>query len=333
MPVIRANQALFGVAFQAALGTAATAPKFKIPFAGGNIGPVKETDRLSETDASRDVGVPYVTQAAAEGSPEFYVRDTIMPIFLYGAIGNVASSAGPTNFVHDITVPASGSIPYLTFWRDLGAGVLWERFQDCQIGTLTISAEAGGPLTATAAIQGTKTTRLTATPWPGSGQGFTTENGPVYNYNQAAVSLNGSATAKVRSFELTIENNLSRLQVDDVNPFDVYVGTREVSLGFDLYFENITEYQKFYYEATGSYVNQGTTIYETTANTTFTFTQGTNNEISFTLPRLAYEEFPIEPDPGGDPIVSSVRAVATRGSTPVISAQVKNQLAGTVYAT
>ena len=137
-------------------------------------------------------------------------------------------------------------------------------------------------------------------------------------------TLGGGATALVRSFELTIENNVTRQQTDDVTPYDVVEGMREVSLGFDLVFETLDEYNKFHYGgAAGTAISS--TIFTTSA--VFTFTQSANSAVSFNLPAIAYQEFPIEPDPGGDPVVASVRAVAQRSGSPVVTATVTNSVA------
>ena len=126
----------------------------------------------------------------------------------------------------------------------------------------------------------------------------------------------------VRSFELNIDNNLSLQQTDASVPYDVVEGTREVSLSFDLIFETLSEYNAFHYGGTsGTAVSSN--IYTTSAD--FQFDNGANNQIKFTLPSIAYEEFPVEPSAGGDPVTVSVRAVAQRGGSPVITAVVKNQ--------
>lgn len=321
MAGIRGNVAWLLAQKQVSQGTPATialASAYKMPFSGGSIGPVRETDNLSETDASRDRGVTYVTTSGVEGSPEFYVRDASIGFWLWAALGADAVTGTMPNFTHAIT-PAN-TLPYLTCWRDIG-DTLYEQYLDCKVGSLALSAEAGGPLTATAGIQGRQASRLTTA--PDSGTPVPIQSSTVYNYNNATVTLGGSATALVRSFELTIENNLTRQQTDDVVPLDVYEGTREVSLGFDLIFANLNEYNSFHY---GS--SSGTTIspnvYTTSAD--FTLALGANNSVGFSLPVIAYEEFPVEPDAGGDAIVVSVRAAAQR-NTPIITATVKNQVA------
>jgi hypothetical protein len=293
---------------------------YKMPLSGGSIGPTRSTDNLSETDASRDRGVSYVQQTGVEGTPEFYVRDASIGFWLHKVLGADAAT-GTTNYVHTIT--PSNTLPYISCWRDIG-DLLYEQYLDCKAGSITISADAGSPLTASVGIMGCTPTRLTAA--PDNATPVAVDNGAVYNFNDVtgAVVLGGSATALVSSFELTIENNLSLQQTDSSTPYDVVEGVREVSLGFDLIFETLAEYNKFHYGgAAGTAISPN--IFTTSA--VFTFTKGANNSVAFNLPSIAYEEFPVEPDPGGDPIVASVRAVAQRGGSPVVTATVKNQIA------
>lgn len=315
--VLAAKQTAKGAAATIALPATGVAGAYKMPLSGGNIAPVRETDNLSETDSSRDQGVAYVTTSGVEGSPEFYVRDASVPFWLHAALGSIASAGTAPNRTHTIT--PGNVLPYITVWRNISS-TLYEQFRDCKVGSVTVSADAGQPLTIAAGIQGLQATRLTADPDVGSI--IPLQNGAVYNYNDAAVTLGGGATALISSFELTIENNVSRQQTDDVVPYDVVEGTREVSLGFDLIFESLDEYNKFHYGgAAGTQISPN--IFTTSA--LFTFSKGANNEISFNLPSIAYQEFPVEANPGGDPVTVSVRAVAQRGGSPVVTATVKNQ--------
>jgi hypothetical protein len=322
MAGLKGNVAWLLAQKQVSKGTAATvalASAYKMALSGGNVQPVRETDNLSETDASRDRGITYITVSGVEGTPEFYVRDAPAGFWLWAALGADAVTGTMPNFTHALT-PAN-TLPYITTWRDIG-DTLYEQFRDCKVGSLTIAAEAGAPLTMSAGIQGLKSTRLTVA--PDSGTPVAVSSGPVYNYNNATVTLGGGVTALVSSFELTIENNLTRQQTDDVEPYDVVEGLREVSLSFDLIFETLDEYNKFHYGGAA-----GTTVSPDvfTTSALFTFSKGTNNEISFNLPSIAYDEFPVEPDAGGDPIVASVSASAQRSGSPVVTATVKNQVA------
>jgi hypothetical protein len=326
MAGLKGNVAWLMAQKQTAKGTLPTiavpgvaAGAWKMPLSGGNIAPVRETDALSETDASRDRGNSYITTSGVEGSPEVYVRDNTIGFWLWAALGADAVTGTGPNWTHAIT--PSNTLPYVGLWKMLG-DTLYESYRDCKVGSISISAEAGAPLSATLGIQGLQAARLTTDPSVTPSIPMSSTD-PVYNFNNAAVTLGGGSTALVRSFELTIENNLTRQQTDDVVPYDVVEGVREVSLGFDLIFESLDEYNKFHYGGAA-----GTTISSSifTTSATFTFTLGVNNEISFNLPSIAYEEFPVEADPGGDPVVSSVRAVAQRSGSPVVTATVKNQV-------
>lgn len=307
---------------QAVKGTPATidvAKAYKMPMTGGGMAPTRSVERLSETDASRDAGVSYVQVTGAEGSPEFYVRDKSAPFWLWAGFGSVVSTGTTPNYTHTIT--PGNTLPYLTTWRNVG-DALYERFIDCKVGSINVSADAGSPLTMTAGITGTQTTRLTAV--PDTGTPVSVESGAVYNFNRATVTLGGAETRLVSSFDMTLENNVTAQQTDDSIPYDVVEGLREVSLSFDMIFESLAEYNKFHYGgAAGTQIDPN--IFTTSA--VFTFTLGTNNEISFNLPSIAYEEFPVEADPGGDPITVSVSAVGQRSGSPIVTATVKNQVA------
>ncbi len=321
MAGLRGNQAWILAQKQTAKGTAAVpavATAYKNPFTGGNIMPVREVNNLSETDTSRDQGISFVSTSGVEGSPEFYARDSSAGFWLFAGLGSVATTGTTPNFTHSIT-PAN-TLPYITVWRNI-ADTLYEQYRDCQVGSLAFSAEAGQPLSMTVGIQGLQATRLTAA--PDAATPVPIEAGYVYNFNDATVTLAGGATALVRSFELTIENNISRQQTDNVVPFDVYVGQRTVSLSFDLYFETLAEYNNFHYGAAAG-TTVSSQVYTTSA--IFDFGNGVNNGIAFNLPRIAYEEFPVEPDAGGEAIVSSIRAVGQRGATPIVTATVKSQV-------
>lgn len=310
---------------QAVKGTPATvaaATSFKSPFTGGSIAPARTIDQLAETDSSRDQGVSFVVVGGVEGTPELYVRDDSIGLYLFGVLGADAVT-GSTNFVHTIT-PAS-TLPYMTLWRNI-SDTLFERYQDCKLSNVTISAQAGQPLTASVAVQGLQATRLATDPSgpPPTAPNVLLDTAYVYNYNDATVTLSGGATALVSSFELSIENNVTVQQTDSVIPYDVDEGRREVSLSFDMIFETLAEYNSFHYGSTVG-TAQSSTIYTTSAD--FQFDHGANNQVKFTLPSIAYEEFPVEPVPAGDPITVSVRAVAQRNASGVLTAVVKNQIA------
>jgi hypothetical protein len=289
---------------------------------GGSLQPTRSVANLSETDSSRDRGVAYVQTDGVSGTPSLYARDASIPMYLRACLGSIASS-GASNFTHTIT--PSNTLPYMTFFRDVN-DVLWEQFADCFVSSLTFSAEAGAPLTCAVGVVGLGSTRLTAAP---DTVVLAPDSSTAYTFNDATVTLGGSGTTLIRSFELEINNNVSPQQTDDVAPMDVAAGIREINLSFDLIFNSLNEYNSFHYGSTSG-TALSPNIYTTSA--TFSFDHGVNNSIAFNLPSIAYEEFPVENNPGGDPIVVSVRAVGLRSGSPIVTATVKNQVAGTVFA-
>lgn len=170
---------------------------------------------------------------------------------------------------------------------------------------------------------GTSPTAVVTTTTQGASALPSLASGAVYNYNEASVTLASAATALVGSFEMTISNNVSNQQTDSAHLYDVVEGLREVTLGFNLIFESLTEYNKFHYgSSTGT--DQSSSLASTSA--AFNFVKGAGNQVGFTFPDISYQEMPVEPDPGGDPIVVDVRAVANRGASPVVTAVVKNSV-------
>lgn len=323
MAGLRGNNAWIAWAKQTAKGSVPSAATRMSPLSGGSVAPTREVNQLSETDNTRNEGQSYVSVTGSEGSPELYVRDSNIHDLLYFALGAKADSGTDPNYSHVIT-PAL-ALPYVTFWRMLG-DTLWQRFDDCKLSELTISADAGAPLTAAATFSGRGATRLASDPspsWTGPPV-VALDNNPVYNFNEATVQLAGGPTALVSSFELTITNNITTQQTDDSVPYDVVEGLFSVTLGFDMIFETLDEYNRFH-TGTTTGTTQSNTLATVAAN--FSFSKGANNDVQFDFPAIAYEEFPADADPGGAPVTSSVRARAQRSVDPFLTATVDNQVA------
>jgi hypothetical protein len=316
MAGLTGNQASLAWSKQTAKGTPNTTYTRRAPFAGGSIGPSRVIQSLAETDSNRDQGVSYVSQTGAAGTPMVYGRDDVIDGLIAAALGS-PSSSGTTNYTHTI-VPAN-TLPYLGFYRELG-NTLFEQFDDCLINELTISADAGSPVQASIDILGLTPTRLASA----AGSLPALASSRAYTYNDATVTLAGSATSAVSAFELTINNNLSVQQTDGSTPYDIAVGQREVTLGFTLIFETLAEYNRFHYGGTsGTAVS---TVLPTIA-ADFQFDNGANNQLKFSLPAITYEEFPVEPNVAGDPVTVDVRARAQRSGSNILTAIVKNQKA------
>ena len=316
MAGLRGKQAWVGLGRQYVKGTPAPITH-KAPFSGGSVNPDRSIAQLQETDSNRDEGVSYVEQVSASGTPEVYARDENIHSLLNAALGATVSSGSAPNYTHTIT-PAN-ALPYMTFYRMIGA-TLYESFEDCLVNELTVSADTGGPLTVGVGIMGRQAKELAGTDPDAM---VIPASGAVYNFNEATVTKGGVGTALISNMELTLSNNVTLQQTDDVIPYDVVAGMRSVTIGFDIIFETLADYKAFHYAGGTSQTNA---IQETSLR--FEFSKGANNSIRFDIDHAAYEEFPVEPDTGGDPIVVSARARAQRHPTdPVLESIVKNQKA------
>lgn len=327
MAGLRGNNAWLMYQKQTAKGTAATlaaysagkTTAFKSPYSGGAIAPVREIESLAETDANRDQGVSYVKSSGVKGNPQVYVRDESIGAWLTYCLGTDVVTGTTPNFVHTITT--NNALPYVTLWSDLG-DTLFEQYKDCFVSSLNFKAAAGSPLTCDASIMGIEAERLASD--PSTTPKVPLQSGFVYNYNNADVKLSGGATANVASMDITIDNNVTMQQTDNVIPLDVAVGKRTVTCSFDLIFETLAEYEKFNYEATGGFKKISSSIYTTSLN--YVYNNGANNKIEFNIPTLAYEEFPLAPDVSGAPIIATIKGVAQRPTSgSIITAVVANQ--------
>lgn len=312
---VRSNVAWAQMGKQASKGTLASAFDFRTPLSSNDkVNPRAEHATFAETDASRDAPNSEKLGGGAEGQLQHGVRDAFFQKVAEAALGNKATT-GTTNYVH--TVTGSDVLGYYSVQQNLG-DVLWEEAKDLIVNEWTVTAEAGGFLTSQLAFMGRSVTRLTSAP-----TGPTQASGALYNFNDVAVSIGGAATSLARSFTLTVTNNLQLIQTDDFTPFDVYVGTREVTVGFDILFDDLTHYNNFHYGSPTGTAQSGTTF---TTDLNFLFSKGTNNSIEFDLDSVNYEEFPVGPDTGGDPIWVSARARARRNATSgLVKTVVKNQ--------
>lgn len=316
--IMAMKQVSAGTLVTPAIPTGSANGAYKQALAGGGFGVARSIGQLAETDSSRDQGVSFVQAISSTGAPSFYVRDDSLGFWLQAALGADAVT-GTTNFTHTIT--PSNTLPYLSLWRDV-SDTLWEAFLDCKVSSIVITGAAGNPMTAAVTLQGRTPTRLTTD--PSLSPAIPLSNGYAYNYNDMNVTLAGGATALVSGFTLTIDNNVTQQQTDAATTLDVVEGQRTVECDFDLIFATLDEYNKFHYGSiSGTTVNPA--IY--TTSVAFTGANGANNGFSFTLPSIAYTDFPVDVNPNGDPISVAVKSVGQRNASPIVTAVVNNQVA------
>lgn len=238
------NVATFGAAVQTARGTAATTPVVKTKFTGGDIAPNSVVNRLAETAATRDQGAAFKSSESVAGTPECYLRPDDFHDFAYYALGtNGDSGGGP--FVHTAT-PSSSDLPYVTFFKMVaatsGGGGIIEKYQDCKVNSLRISATNGQAATIAVDVMGLIPTRLLANDVVAATNTF------PYTFDQLTVSKGGVAIATLQSFDLTIANNLQLMQGNgSISPFDIFPGELQVSGTATLLYTDYGNYAAFHY--------------------------------------------------------------------------------------
>src|SRR5687767_7451259 len=131
------NIADLSMAVQTAKGTPAVpgaTTMSRIYLAGGGLRAVKETADLEETSSGRLRNENFTRVIRAEGTPEAFVRPEMIGWLLWGALGAKAVTGAADPWTHTFTL--ANTQPYMTFWKMLG-GLLFERFGDCKIVSLT----------------------------------------------------------------------------------------------------------------------------------------------------------------------------------------------------
>jgi hypothetical protein len=311
-------------AFQAAKGTPATKWAQTNFFAGNaRPEPTQVLGQLAETDTTRQAANSYVQQTAMGGAPVFYGREDSIHDWLYYVLGGKADSGSAGEFKHVLT--PSATLPYITVGSGLGA-TLFEQYNDVMVSQLDLSAATGSPLTATATLQGLAAVRQAAEWSAGLAPPAASALAP-FNFNGITVKLGGTETHLISSFNASIANGVALQQTDKSVPYDVVPGTFSVSMGFDLIFENLKEYNKFHYGGESG-TEQSNEIFVTSASFEFKFSA--KRSLLLTFPQIAYQTFPVNPDPSGAPVVAAVTAMAQRGASPFLTAEVINAVEKTL---
>lgn len=130
----------FGIAAQATAGTAATDPEFIFGVSDGNI-PVeqqRETDELTGGYAS--AGGVYISQINTPFAFSTYAFPKMLGRILEAGLGAVSSVAKTHTAVH------ARPLPYLTVFKEHGAGGAIHSAAAGKIDTLRFEWEANGPL-------------------------------------------------------------------------------------------------------------------------------------------------------------------------------------------
>lgn len=302
MAGISSKKGTISIGVQSAKGTPATAPTTKLRLAAApSLAPQKELGRYAMTDTGQDQGDSYVSRLAVEGDFQVYLHPDAAALLFAAVLGtNVDSGANP-NYTHTAT-PADDML-WLTIWREVG-GVIFERYTDCKIGSLSLEGSAGSPLTATLGVVGVSSTFLDAGAEKTALLALASLSSKGYIYPEAQGRIKVDTVAqRIHRISLGIERNASGYQADGYGYDDVDPGGREVTLSYATRFVSgaigIADYRTFYYGSAG-----GTTLSGVVTPKAFEveFFRDADTAVKIALPQVVYAAVPVNPDPSGDPI-------------------------------
>lgn len=142
---INTSIGLIGVAKQAAKNTPASEPTFVHGLTGGRPFQLDRTVESAEVACGVRSGTDsYVSSVISGVDYETYGYADVVPLYFYGAMGNIVSSSSSSGAQYEHVVTLGDTIPYLTFWGRIGDE--FTRTDGCKIDTLEMSFEGNAPL-------------------------------------------------------------------------------------------------------------------------------------------------------------------------------------------
>lgn len=285
----------FGIGVQTAKGTPAASPTVRAFFAAApSIQPYITDARYTMTDGSRDAGDPYVSQMGVQGDIPVYAHPDLMAILWHAVLGANADSGASDPFTHTAT-PAN-DLPYVTIWRSI-AGVIFEKYTDCKVDTLTIDGQAGQPLVVTLGIKG-----ITST-FGSNETGNPTTTSPYLYMHGAGLLKVDTVAYPIHALNLEVNNNLQPFQADDFIVDNIDPQAREITGSYSIRFSGATalplDYRKFFYGG-----DAGTSLVGSFATHAldFKFSQSVSRNMDVAVPVAKWADVPVQPDPGGNVI-------------------------------
>lgn len=211
------NIADVAFAIQTAKGSAASASAFRVYLSGGSsIEPTKPPELSRAVTSGRIALSAYTPTVGAFGQPECFVRPISIGALLYAVLGAKAVAGASDPFTHTLTI--ANSRPWLTFWRSVG-GVIFERFVDCRVSTLTIRSKAGEPVRADFTVLGISPRSRTAAETT-----VAVEVADTFHHRHAAGALLVEGVAVAEIEEVTVQIDCGDRPRDTLLSYGVKAG-------------------------------------------------------------------------------------------------------------
>lgn len=318
---IQSALALVGASKQSAKGSAATDPTYQHGITDGQVMTVEVSQELeSRTSGTRFA--PAVNRTGVMPGIDFTCRGHVssLGLWLYGALGAIATSGTTPNYTHTITTGAD--LPYLTAFGSLDSNLY--SVADVKVDSLEMSWSENEPVEF--AVSGMGTT----IGFPASITATTDDSIAVYLRPAGGsfqIDIDGTslATAKVTAGSVSVANNLSPVMLSgSLTPSDVFPGQQSIEVSLDVTPENLSDWRTI---LTGT--SNGSTVSATPVYGSFSiqFTDGTKT-LTLAATRVAFTtEFPSADAGGGAVTLSLAGLVVTPASGSPFSATLTNSVA------
>lgn len=305
---IQSALALVGAAKQTAKGSPGASPTFSHGITDGSVMTVEVQQELeSRTSGTRFA--PAVNRTGIMPGMEFTCRAHAASagLWLYGALGAVATTGSAPNFSHAITL--GSDLPYLTAFGKLESSIYV--VEDLKVDTLELSWSENDPVEMAVSGMGCDID-LAGTFTPGTSDEFATYMRPAGGTFQIDIDGSTLAAAQVTAGSVSIANNLTPVMLSGrLTPGDVFPGQQAIEVSLDVTPDNLADWRTI---LTGT--SNGTTVSAAPIYGSFSvqFTDGTKT-LTLAAGRVAFTtEFPAANADGG-PITLSLAGLVVLGAT------------------
>lgn len=299
MPIV--GQGYVGLAKETTFGTA-VAPSTFLPVSSfeSSTDPQNYYPEQIKGNRSKTMGVPMGKKH--EASIEQDAEPNSLGFYLLGALGAVATTqpdaaGAPTAYQHIFT-PAN-TLPSFTFERY--ETIMMQTIAGAKFDSLSLSIEAGSD--GVMKVSGDMLAKSIADKTGSAATTAYTDKTP-FIFSNAIVEKGGAQNDNLKSFEMTIANNLKDDHYTLTKSRDVSAlpeGMREVTFSIEMYFTSKTDYNNFMAGTTEAFkiTVEGALIGGTT-----------KEKIVIELPKVLYDTFEIPMGGADDEIMASIEGTA-----------------------
>jgi len=268
MAIATTNRVALSYIAEVTPGVTPATPAFTgIGFTGEGLNSALTFTNSNEIRSDREVADAILTDKSAAGNIDFELTHTAYDWVLEAAMMDVFTTGTLVNGV------TGQSYTFIKQFQDVSVVQL---FTGMRCKTLAFTMATGAIVTASSSWVGLGSSTSSVVP---TGATFTapTLAGGVMNTvtDVSAITIDGVGVTAVNNLALTIENNLREQKaVGILGSIGIGDGQLAVSGQIDLYFQNLTEYNKF--------------VGATSFALSFTMGTGAGNQYIFTIPNNKY---------------------------------------------